>query len=204
MKLYRSASRDAERSTLTIPSGVLDPLIGRSYAQIAAESRSRHRSQDFGALQRPGPATIRLELVDSRVPGPDTALFAGVDTALAGPRGRRFAALIDSARARLDPWRPAAVLPYLVRAREVLPPGDAERAATLQRAIAIAAGLTLDAVTDDDVVAAGQRVVQWVQRGDRVKIGGPALHDQGLGHDLAHGVAGVERGGRKETSNVAQ
>ena len=81
-----------------------------------------------------------------------------MDTALHGRDAARFVALIDTARARLDPWRPAAILPYLVRARAFLPRGDDERAATLERAIAIAAGVTLDAVTDDDIVAAGQRV----------------------------------------------
>jgi hypothetical protein len=158
VKLYRSTFRDAEASTLTIPVGVLDPLAGRSYAQIAAASRSQHRSQDMGQLLRPGPARIRLALVDRRAPGPDSALFAGVDTLVPGPSGARFAALIDSARARLDPWNPAAVLPWLVRARPLVPPGDAERAGTLDDAIAMAAGVALDGVTDDAVVAAGQRL----------------------------------------------
>ncbi len=157
VKLYRSAFRDAEASTLTIPVGVLDPLAGFSYAQIAAASRSQHRSQDMGQLLRAGPASIRLALVDRRAPGPDTALFAGVDTVPPGPMGVRFAALIDSALAGLDPWSPAGALPWLLRARPLLPPGDAERAAILEEAIAMAAGVALDGVTDDGIVAAGQR-----------------------------------------------
>jgi len=159
VKLYRNAFRDAEPSTLTIPVGVLDPVAGRSYAQIAAASRSRHRSQDMGQLQRPGPAAVRLALVARRAPGADTALFAGVDTMPRFPQAARFLALIDSARARLTPWHPDAILPYLTRAHALLPAsGEAERRATLERAIATAAGVSLDAVTEDGIVAAGERL----------------------------------------------
>ena len=158
VKLYRSA-RDPEAADLTIPVGVLDPVAGWSYAQIAAASRSRHRSQDMGQLQRPGPAAVRLSLVARRASGPDTALFAGVDTVPQFPNAARFLALIDTARARLTPWQPAATLPYLVRAHALLPAsGEAERRATLERAIAIAAGVSLDAVTADGIVAAGERL----------------------------------------------
>lgn len=158
-KLYRSTFRDSEPSTLTIPVGVLDPVTGRSYSQIAAASRSRHRSQDMGQLQRAGPAAVRLALVARRANGPDTALFAGVDTMPRFPDAARFLALIDSARARLTPWQPAAILPYLARAHALLPAGgEVERRATLERAIAIAAGVSLDAVTEDGIVAAGERV----------------------------------------------
>jgi LmbE family N-acetylglucosaminyl deacetylase len=158
VKLYRGA-RDPESATLTIPVGVLDPVAGRSYAQIAAASRSRHQSQDFGALQRPGPAATRLTLVTRRAPGADSALFAGVDTMPRFPGAARFLALIDTARARLSPWQPGAILPYLVRAHALLPAsGEERRRATLDRAIVMAGGVALDAVTEDGILAAGQRV----------------------------------------------
>ncbi len=154
-KLYRAA-RSAESATLTIPVGLLDPLTGRSYSQLAAASRSRHRSQDMGQLLRPGPAAVRLILVDRRVPGPDTALFAGIGGEAGDAPEVRFAALIDSARSRLDAWHPAAVLPHLLRARRVLRAGAGHRAALLDSAIAMAAGVALDAVTADGIAAAGE------------------------------------------------
>ena len=118
VKLYRSAGFDTTGTTLTMPAGMLDPLAGQSYAQIAAASRSRHRSQDQGQLQRPGPSFVRLALLASRAPphsgSDDPGLFAGVDTVLRGQT--RFVALIDSARVRLNAWAPQAILPYLTRA----------------------------------------------------------------------------------------
>jgi LmbE family N-acetylglucosaminyl deacetylase len=155
VKFYRSTRFDSTATTVTMPAGILDPVLGQSYYQIAAASRSRHRSQDMGVLQRPGPATARIGLIASKIPGADAALFAGVDTTLRAPG---YAALIDSARAALSPWRPSATLPYLARALRALGSADAEQRALLERAIAIAAGVSIDGTTDDGIVTPGERL----------------------------------------------
>ncbi len=157
VKLYRAARGDTTGAILSIPTGALDPVLGHSYHQLAMASRSRHRSQDMGALQQPGPAAIRLALVETRVGG-EGGLFAGVDTVVHGRE--RFRALIDSARAQLNPWQPATVVPYLARALRELGPGagDAEQRAILEGALTAAAGIAIDGVADDGIVAAGQRL----------------------------------------------
>jgi LmbE family N-acetylglucosaminyl deacetylase len=165
VKLYRSAGFDTAGATLVLPTGVLDPLFGQSYYQIAMASRSRHRSQDEGQLQRPGPNVTRLAFVASRagpgVPGSD-ALFAGVDTVLQGRA--TYVALVDSARAELNALHPGAVLPLLARARRALGESDggdvglAEQRRLLEDAIAIAAGVVFDGIADDGIVMRGQRV----------------------------------------------
>src|SRR5881394_2355187 len=160
-KFYRSTRGDQTATTLTFPVGTLDPIVGQSYFQIAMASRSRHRSQDMGALQRPGPATSGVALLATK-PGPapsnggaETSLFTGVDTTIhvAG-----FATLVDSARAALTPWRPAATLPYLVRALRLLGTADSLQRALLERAIATAAGITFDGTADDGIVVPGERL----------------------------------------------
>ena len=40
--------------SLTLDVGAYDPLLGRSYGELAAESRSQHRSQGFGVLAQRG------------------------------------------------------------------------------------------------------------------------------------------------------
>ncbi|HXF94815.1 MAG TPA: PIG-L family deacetylase [Gemmatimonadales bacterium] len=155
VKLYRSASFDTAGATLTLPAGDLDPLSGQSYFQIAMASRSRHRSQDMGRLQTLGPSVVRLELLASKTGG-DGGFWAGVDTA--SPGGPRYLALLDSARAVLEPRRPDRLVPYLARARRQLDGRDPEQGAILERALAAAAGVVIDAVSDDDIVAAGQRL----------------------------------------------
>ena len=137
----------------SLPVGELDPLAGQSYFQIAMAGRSRHRSQDMGALQTIGPDSLVMGWI-AGPKGSETALFAGVDTVL---RGReRYVALVDSARARLSPWDPGAVLPYLVRALRELRPADSAQRSILEQAVAMAAGVVVDGVANDGVVTPGQ------------------------------------------------
>jgi len=154
VKLYRSTNFDTSGTTLTTPTGGLDPLVGQSYYQIAMAGRSRHRSQDMGQLQRLGPAFSRAMLVESKV-GSGAGFFAGVDTTWAGPK--LYAALIDSARMALMPYAPERIVPLLARAAAALPPGNDEQRAILDGAIAQAAGVVVDGTADDGIVVAGQR-----------------------------------------------
>src|SRR5205085_4446591 len=161
----------------------LDPILGQSYFQIAMASRSRHRAQDMGQLQRAGPATARVALIATKAgmaATTDASVFGGVDTAIHAPG---YAALIDSARAVLTPWRPSAVLPYLVRALRVLGAADPEQRSLLERAIAIAAGVSIDGTADDGIVTQGERVQIEVGiwnagdttvRVDSINVGAPA------------------------------
>ncbi len=192
-KLYRGARFDTTGTSVRIPSGMLDPLEGRSYLQLAMASRSLHRSQDMGQLQRLGPSQVRLSLIASAAPrgggtnGGDDGLFAGVDTALAAGLVR-YAALVDSARALLGPRRLTDVVPVLVAAlSELRRAGPAEFRAVkeplLEEAIAAAAGVVADASADDGRVAPGQvlRVMVSVYnagglpvRASRVSLDAPA------------------------------
>jgi LmbE family N-acetylglucosaminyl deacetylase len=179
LKLYRSTRFDTSATTITIDGGVLDPLIGKSFHQIAMAGRSLHRSQDMGQLQTIGPSRVRLALLQDRTGSAANALFGGLDTTLAampwnpvgdaGGRGsrERFAARVDSARAAVDGSDLAGVAELLRRAEadvagseadSRLVPEQAEQLRRALRAEAIAAGVVGDATTDDDRVVPGQRV----------------------------------------------
>lgn len=171
VKLYRSTNFDTTATTLRIPTGNIDPVLGQSYFQIAMAGRSRHRSQDMGRVQRMGPAIARLSLVESKV-GLVNDLFAGVDTVWHGHE--RFRALIDSARARLNPFAPGAILPYLAGATRELAPGDADERVNLDAAVANAANVVLDGTADDGVLTPGERVQievgVWNASGESVPV----------------------------------
>jgi len=155
-KFYRSTRGDPTATTLTLPVGILDPIAGQSYFQVAMASRSRHRSQDMGQLQRPGPATSGVALLATKTPSAgETSVFAGIDTTIHVPG---YAVLIDSARAALTPWRPSATLPYLIRALRLLGMADTVPRTLLERAIAIAAGVSVDGTADDGIVVPGERL----------------------------------------------
>ena len=88
-KLYHSVrGRGASslEAPLTVQTGTFDPLLGRSFHQLAMESRSKHRSQEMGAAQTLGNRASGLRLVQSRVGriDYDPGIFAGIDTTLAG------------------------------------------------------------------------------------------------------------------------
>ena len=160
VKLYRSLYFDTASATLRLDAGVLDPVEGRSYHQIAMAGRSQHRSQDEGQLEQPGPRIGRLLFVEwrdaARGAKDGDGLFAGVDTLF--PGRARYAGLIDSARALLNPTRPDAIAPLLGRALRELGEADSAQQAMLQEALAAAAGVAIDGVADDGIVIPGERV----------------------------------------------
>ncbi|HEX6630712.1 MAG TPA: PIG-L family deacetylase, partial [Gemmatimonadaceae bacterium] len=94
LKFYRSSRSNAQGSTLGMDVGRYDPVLGRSFSEIAAESRSQHKSQGFGQLERKGPAMSYVRREASRVDAPaeaseERSIFAGIDTTWA-----RFAGVV--------------------------------------------------------------------------------------------------------------
>ncbi|MCK5652543.1 MAG: PIG-L family deacetylase, partial [Gemmatimonadetes bacterium] len=109
-KLFRRIRGSAEGATAFLETGAFDPLLGRSYFQLAMESRSQHRSQDMGMPQPMGPRRSALLLVYDRLQDPDRgeeSLFAGIDTTLLGLADRLPAPLADETRGHLARYRDA-------------------------------------------------------------------------------------------------
>src|SRR5207247_5802608 len=90
VKLYRSLYSDTASATLRLDAGLLDPVEGRSYHQIAMAGRSQHRSQDQGQLEEPGPRIDRLAFIEWRDRGggrgtnDGDGVFAGGGSRVAG------------------------------------------------------------------------------------------------------------------------
>jgi LmbE family N-acetylglucosaminyl deacetylase len=122
---------------LTVDAGEYNRVLGRTYVDLAIESRSQHRSQGLGELfddsKRPA-AIVRLRRVASREAAEaalasETSLFAGVDTSFARLAAgapppvaaalAAFAATADSVRATLDVVRPGLVVEKLARAAKL-------------------------------------------------------------------------------------
>jgi LmbE family N-acetylglucosaminyl deacetylase len=68
LKFYRSARfSPGGTATIRVNVGEYNPALGKSYAEIAAESRSQHKSQGFGTIQRKGPVWDLLRREATRV-----------------------------------------------------------------------------------------------------------------------------------------
>ncbi len=78
-KFYLSSWRGTANGLL-FDGGALDPAVGLTLHQIAAESRAQHRSQGQGRGEDLGPSQVgaRLMAVAPGITGPDTSLFAGI------------------------------------------------------------------------------------------------------------------------------
>ncbi|HEX5004342.1 MAG TPA: PIG-L family deacetylase [Gemmatimonadales bacterium] len=132
-KLYLAARFTPAPRMDTISTGGIDDAVGKSYHQIAMESRSRHRSQDMGALQTIGPASTRIALVTDRT-GAGSAMWAGVDTTLApGSSGAVWEAQLGFTNALLANQR-GLVLDAVSSAADLLPGDSAEVTLTLWNA----------------------------------------------------------------------
>jgi LmbE family N-acetylglucosaminyl deacetylase len=117
-----------ETSLLRIDAGEYNPLLGRSYQEIAREGLSYQRSQGAGQTRaQPGSAASVLHLVDSAIPKVEneTSLFAGLDTSIVGMAKLAGSAIdlrsdlaelseqVAGAWQAFDARRPWLVMPYL-------------------------------------------------------------------------------------------
>jgi LmbE family N-acetylglucosaminyl deacetylase len=144
------SKRDASQPKLfTIDIGEYQPLLGRSYAEIAGESRSMHKSQGFGAPERRGSIPNYFEI---RAGAPSTTdLFEGIQLDWTRVRnGAELDKLLAKIEREYDPRRPAAILPQLIQAHEAMrrleaSPWTEPKRAELLEIIRSCAGLWLEA-----------------------------------------------------------
>jgi len=96
--------------------GAYNALLGRSYTEIAALSRSMHKSQGFGSAERRGTWLNDFKNVAGTPAEKD--LFEGIDLSWGrfGEEGREIQRLLRKAEEDFRPSEPAASVPALVEA----------------------------------------------------------------------------------------
>ena len=109
----------AVAKSLRVDLGTYNRQLGRAYTEIAAESRSQHKSQGFGSAERRG---TLLNYFDLKAGAPaEKDLFEGIDTSWSRyPKGEQLGALLKEAADKFDPDNPQASVPLLVRAYALL------------------------------------------------------------------------------------
>ena len=163
LKLYRATWFDQQATTTTLPGGRLDPATGKTFHQLAMASRSLHRSQDMGRLQQIGPSLVRLALLEDRTGAGTGGVFEGIDQLLVPELNpadaEQWAALADAMRATRGAGADSLIEAgeQLLRRAKPSPAVDDQRR-HLARVRQIIHGVLLDALADDDHVAAGDTV----------------------------------------------
>ena len=123
---FGSNQRPNEAGNLIgIETGVYNPLLGRSYGEIAAESRSQHKSQGFGVSASRG---VRMDYLLLKAGEPaEKDPFDGVDmTWKRVPGSERVQELVNQVITSFRPDRPSASVPMLVQLYKSLSQLDAE------------------------------------------------------------------------------
>ncbi len=149
-------------ATLHVDVGTYNPLLGKSYTEIAAESRSMHKSQGFGSAARRGSSIEDFALVAGDPANGD--LFDGIDLSWSRlPGGREVGRLLRQAERAFDPEHPAAIVPLLLKAYarlDALPPGYwvKQKKKELLAVLQSCTGLWLEATAGDYSVAPGGTV----------------------------------------------
>lgn len=119
-----------EKGVISVNTGQFDPLLGRSYYEIAMQGRSQHRSQDQGALELKGPRYSFYKVADASVPVKDSDqdMFDGIDTTLEGiadfagnaaPKLKsellQVQQVANEARNNFNPYEPEKVTPIIAK-----------------------------------------------------------------------------------------
>ncbi|HEU5163846.1 MAG TPA: PIG-L family deacetylase [Thermoanaerobaculia bacterium] len=104
---------------LQVDLGAFNPLLGRSYTELAGESRSMHKSQGFGAAERRGTLINYLRLRAGEPASADP--FEGIDlTWRRVPGGEAVIPHLEKAKAAFRAENPAAIIPHLIEIRRIL------------------------------------------------------------------------------------
>jgi LmbE family N-acetylglucosaminyl deacetylase len=139
------------------------PLLGLSTGELAAESRSMHKSQGFGVARDPGPIVESFRALDGK-PLDAKAPLGGVDFSWRRLRGTAgLAAAADKLARGFDPTRPYASIPALLafdRALDAVPDADlrAQKKREVAELVVACAGLFAEATAADHDVAPGHEL----------------------------------------------
>lgn len=137
---------------------------GQSNTEIAAASRSMHKSQGFGSTGTRGSQMEYLEVLRGDVPADNTSLFEGVNTTwsrVAG--GAEIGTAVDAILSNYNYGNPAAHLNELIAIyKKVESIEDTYwkniKLKELENIILASAGIYLEAVSDEQIATTGETV----------------------------------------------
>jgi len=142
--------------------GGFNPLLGESTGEVAARSRSLHRSQGFGSIGTRGAAPSEFRVLTGEPATQD--FFDGIDTTWRRiPGGEQMARLAEESYRSFDPREPVKSLPALLSMRRLLGtlPDSAVVAAKrrqLDRILQACLGLFLETTIPQAEIVAGEEL----------------------------------------------
>ncbi|MGI8819928.1 MAG: PIG-L family deacetylase [Chthoniobacterales bacterium] len=150
-----------ETGLVSLETGGYQPLLGKSYPEIAAASRTMHKSQGFGVGIERGEQREFFKLLAGQ-PLAEGNIFSGVATQWQdGPQAAELSQKIAAINAAFDMTNPAASVPALLELRKLLLGLGGEfkaqaKLADLAGLIGACLGLHLEAVSEKAAVQPGE------------------------------------------------
>lgn len=184
-KLYVSQSftnNPNNPPSLVLNTGEYDALIGRSYFEVAMEGRSQHKTQEMGVLELRGKFTSGLRLVENlgEKVEKETSVFDGLDVSIKGiaklsnnseePLAQKLAAFQETAELALksyDVYSPEKLIPILAKGYKQATEAEnstqnpvskwylRRKVKEFTKALQMAAGVVVDALSDSETIVAG-------------------------------------------------
>ncbi len=172
---FRARNIAFDPSGLTsVNAGGYQPLLGKSFGEIAAASRTMHKSQGFGVSIEREARKEYFKLLEGEPPE-EGNIFSGINTTWERvPKAAGVANKVRALVAAYDASNPAASVPALLEFRKVLlslgeDPWIAEKLSAVDGIIAACAGLHLEAVSEKAAAQPGETLnvqIEAINRSD--------------------------------------
>jgi len=155
-------SQDEIKNRMRVDTGEYNPLFGKSYSEIAGESRSQHKSQGFGSAGRRGTQYNYFEVAAGGAATND--IFERIDTSwnrVSG--GRKVGLLLAESLRSFDPQRPSKSIRNLLAVQAELARLPEEnwvriKKEELLRIIQACGGIWMEAMANDFAAAPGDTI----------------------------------------------
>jgi LmbE family N-acetylglucosaminyl deacetylase len=149
-------------SFASLDTGDYSVLLGKSYSEMASESRSQHKSQGFGSGKTRGEQMEYLQWIKGE--NPNGKIFSGIDHSwnrIEG--GAKIGKLLDKLLADFDPLNPSASVDGLAKAHKMiaaLPDGywKTLKMAECEALILDCAGVWMESTADEYSAAYGEKI----------------------------------------------
>ncbi|MCH9659363.1 MAG: LmbE family protein, partial [Bacteroidetes bacterium] len=161
---------------IEIESGTYYPSLGLSNGEIAALSRSNHKSQGFGNTGRRGSQTEYLEFLKGDFPKNKTDMFDGVNTTWTRLKGgAAIGKILKEVEEDFDFKNPSACVPKLMEAYQLIQKLEDShwkkiKTEEIKGIISACSGLFLEAVADQQSAAPGGSVAVTIEAVNRSSV----------------------------------
>jgi LmbE family N-acetylglucosaminyl deacetylase len=155
----------ADKSNLLeFDTGIFYPSSGLSNTEIAALSRSQHKSQGFGNTGTRGSQMEYIELIKGNIPNNKTNIFEGIDTSWNRVKGgEEIGNILQQVEANFNFTNPSASIHELVKAYKLIQNLEDNhwknyKTEEIKNIIYACSGLYLEAVSETSLATPGETV----------------------------------------------